>query len=71
MLTNYIFIQLNGKPFNCATNLALKDLLLYLDVNFTSIIVEYNNEIIQNTSLEQIILQNGDKVELLTIVGGG
>ena len=71
MLTHYVLIQLNGKPFNCASNLSLIDLLVYLNLNLYSTIVEYNSEVIQFTSLNKIILRQGDKVEFLTIVGGG
>ena len=52
-------------------DLSLEDLLVYLDINSSSIIVEYNSEIIQNALLNQIILRHGDKVEVLTMVGGG
>lgn len=71
MLTHYILIQLNGKPFNCASNLLLIDLLMYLNINLYSTIIEYNNEIIQFASFNKIVLKQGDKVECLTIVGGG
>nr|YP_010728749.1 thiamine biosynthesis protein S [Phymatolithon calcareum]WEA76905.1 thiamine biosynthesis protein S [Phymatolithon calcareum] len=71
MLTNYILIQLNGQPFNCMPSLSLKDILSYLDFELDSVIIEYNSEIIQNSSLDDIILVSGDKVEVLTIVGGG
>ena len=71
MLTYYISIYLNGKPFNCMPDLSLEDLLVYLDINSSSIIVEYNSEIIQNALLDQTILRHGDKVEVLTMVGGG
>lgn len=71
MLTCYISIYLNGKPFNCTSDLLLEDLLVYLNINSSSIIVEYNNEIIQNALLNQIVLKHGDKVEVLTMVGGG
>lgn len=71
MLTNYILIQLNGKPFNCFPNLSLKDLLVYLDCNLSSIVVEYNHEIVQATSFNKIFINSGDKVEVLTMVGGG
>ena len=71
MLTNYILIQLNGKPFNCCPNLSLKDLLVYLDCNLSSIVVEYNHEIVQATSFNKIFINSGDKVEVLTMVGGG
>lgn len=71
MFTNYILIQLNGQPFNCLPRLSLKDILSYLDFELDSVIIEYNSEIIQNSSLDDIQLASGDKVEVLTIVGGG
>lgn len=71
MLTSYISIYLNGKPFNCMPNLLLGDLIVYLNINLSSAIVEYNNEIIQNVLLNKTVLRHGDKVEILTMVGGG
>ena len=53
------------------SDLLLEDLLVYLNINSSSIVVEYNNEIIQNVLLSQIVLKHGDKVEVLTMVGGG
>jgi len=71
MLTNYILIYINGEPLNCLPNLSLEDLLIYLDFNLSSIVVEYNKSIIQATSFNRIIINQGDKVEVLTMVGGG
>ena len=71
MTDQYILIYLNGKPFNCRANLLLKDLLDYLDISSNAIIVEYNSDIVQNVILNKIKLYQGDKIEILTIVGGG
>lgn len=71
MINQYILIYLNGKPFNCRTNLLLKDLLDYLDVNINSSVIEYNSRIIQNLFLDRISLSEGDKIEIVSIVGGG
>jgi len=71
MLTNYILIHINGEPLNCLPNLSLEDLLIYLDFNLSSIVVEYNKSIIQVTSFNKIIIKSGDKIEVLTMVGGG
>jgi len=71
MLTKYILIQLNGKPFNCSKDLQLSDLLLYLNINIDSTIVEYNGEILKESLCKKIILKDGDNIELLTVVGGG
>ena len=71
MTNQYILVYLNGKPFNCKFNLLLKDLLDYLDISMNSSVVEYNNQIVQNSFLNKIILHQGDKIEIVTIVGGG
>lgn len=71
MLTNYISIRLNGQPFNCAPQLSLKDLLVYLGFDLTAVIVEYNNEIVQSAAFNTVMLMHGDRIEVLTIVGGG
>ena len=71
MVKNYIFIYVNGKPFNCSKNFSLKDLLLYLDINLNSNLVEYNGEIVQNPLSGEFILRQDDKIEVVTIVGGG
>lgn len=71
MLTSYILIQLNGKPFNCSHSFLLSDLLKYLNVDSQTTIIEYNGTILQEDYLHEITLVNGDKIELLTVVGGG
>ncbi len=71
MLTDYILIQLNGKPFNCVPNLFLKDLLVYLGFDLSNVVVEYNNEIVQDKIFDVVKVINGDKIEVLTVVGGG
>ena len=71
MLTNYVLIQLNGKPFNCLQGFSLKDILLYLDFDLDTVIVEHNSIIIPASFLHSINLVEGDKIEVLTIVGGG
>lgn len=71
MLTNYVLIQLNGKPFNCLSGILLKDILLYLGYSLDSIVVEYNSEVINDLELNKKIINTGDKIEILTIVGGG
>lgn len=71
MITDYILIQLNGKPFNCPSSIKLKDVLLYLGYALDSIVVEYNAEILHDLELSTKIIKTGDKIEILTIVGGG
>ena len=71
MLSDYILVHVNGKPLNCLLGFTVKDLLLYLDYTIDDIVVEHNCRILQNFDLSQTILSSGDKVEIVTIVGGG
>nr|YP_009510522.1 Thiamine biosynthesis protein [Gracilaria caudata]AXI96195.1 Thiamine biosynthesis protein [Gracilaria caudata] len=66
---NTIFI--NGQAFNCYIHMSLKELLIYLEFELSSIIVEYNNRIIHCTEFDQTFFKSQDKIEIITIVGGG
>ena len=47
------------------------DLINYFNYNSTLLVVEYNNNIVVKKNWNKIIISNGDKIEILTIVGGG
>lgn len=71
MFKNYILVHLNGQPFNCFSDMSLKDLLTYLNFDVSSVIIEYNYEIVSINSLHDILISPNDKIEVLTMVGGG
>nr|YP_009732047.1 hypothetical protein [Gracilaria edulis]QHS70608.1 hypothetical protein [Gracilaria edulis] len=66
---NRIFI--NGEAFNCSISMSLKDLLIYLEFELNSIIVEHNYLIVNYDELDKTFFKSGDKIEIITIVGGG
>ena len=70
-MVNYITIQLNGEPINCSEKMCLKDLLLYLGFDVKLIAIEYNSELTPVNFLDNIHLQFGDEIEVLSIIGGG
>lgn len=71
MNTIYNTIFVNGEAFNCCQSMSLLDLLNYLNCDMSVIIVEHNKEIIPNIKFEDIMFNNNDKLEIITIVGGG
>ena len=71
MITHYVLVQLNGQSFNCISGISLKDLILYLNFDSASIIIEYNQEVIPFIDWDSIRVKSGDRIELITIVGGG
>nr|YP_009346774.1 hypothetical protein [Gracilaria firma]YP_009498040.1 Ycf40 [Gracilaria changii]APR74309.1 hypothetical protein [Gracilaria firma]ART65303.1 Ycf40 [Gracilaria changii] len=66
---NTIFV--NGEAFNCYIKMSLKELLMYLEFELNSIIVEYNGCIIHMTEFDNTFFKPQDKIEIITIVGGG
>nr|YP_010337938.1 thiamine biosynthesis protein S [Timspurckia oligopyrenoides]UNJ17523.1 thiamine biosynthesis protein S [Timspurckia oligopyrenoides] len=66
-----IKIQLNGKSFSCYRELPVVSLLNYLDFDLDQIIIEYNSTILSRDELDSTTLQAGDRLEIITIVGGG
>lgn len=71
MRNQYFTIQINGEPFHCINKMSLDNVLSYLEIDISFSLVEYNNEIIPDYKLQQIFVENNDKVEIITIVGGG
>ena len=69
ILYNTIFV--NGEAFNCSSTMSIYDLLIYLGFDINSIVVEHNSKLINTSKLPTIILLNRDKLEIVTIVGGG
>lgn len=70
-MQKYQTIFINGHSFNCYNNMSLKDILLYLNFNLDTIIVEYNKEIVTSNRFDKVLLYSNDIIEIITIVGGG
>nr|YP_009293745.1 thiamine biosynthesis protein S [Rhodymenia pseudopalmata]AOM64427.1 thiamine biosynthesis protein S [Rhodymenia pseudopalmata] len=68
---SYNIVFINGKAFNCSDSMSLKDLLIYLDFNINLIAVEYNYRVLNSDSFHEIFLDQHDRIEIITIVGGG
>ena len=69
--TNKITIQVNGENHTCVSRTALPDLLAQLELNPRLIAVEYNGEILHRQYWNDTQMQAGDRLEIVTIVGGG
>lgn len=66
-----ITLQVNGKAQTCAMQLTLPELLKQLGLNPRLIAVEYNGEILHRQYWETTQMQEADRLEIVTIVGGG
>jgi sulfur carrier protein len=70
-LSSSITVQVNGESQACPANLTLPELLDQLGLNPRLIAVEYNGEILHRQFWSNTQIQNGDRLEIVTIVGGG
>ena len=66
-----IELQMNGEPKTCASGTNLSDFLTEVGLNPKLVAVEYNGEILMRRLWNQTVLQAGDHLEVVTIVGGG
>jgi sulfur carrier protein len=61
----------NGQEYYTTNIISLQDLLNYFDYNSSLLVLEYNNFICNKKNWDKILISNGDKIEIVTIVGGG
>ncbi len=77
-----IDIQLNGETFSIEANSSIEQLLIAMGKaidsaseestrKFGAMAVELNAEIVPRDQFGQTILNSGDEVEVVTLVGGG
>lgn len=66
-----IVVQVNGESCECAPHTPLPQLLEQLGMNPRLVAVEYNGEILHRQFWLTTHLQAGDRLEIVTIVGGG
>jgi sulfur carrier protein len=66
-----IRIQVNGEARAWRTDGTVADLLQDLDIKTERVAVELNLEILDRAAFCQQRLQDGDRVEILSFIGGG
>lgn len=71
MSESLIHLQVNGEPHQCAASTSLPGLLEQMGLNPRLVAVEYNGEILHRQFWDSTEIQNGDRLEIVTIVGGG
>ena len=64
-------ITLNGEPFDIEQPLSVVALLDKLDIDVRRVAVEHNLTIIKRHRFAEVIVGDGDTVEIVNFVGGG
>lgn len=70
-MSNSIALQVNGETRTAPAKLALPQFLEQLGLNPRLVAVEYNGEILHRQFWNETEIKEGDRLEIVTIVGGG
>jgi sulfur carrier protein len=70
-MVEQITVKVNGEMRECLPDMVLPDFLQQLGMNPRLVAVEYNGEILHRQFWDTTKLQAGDRLEIVTIVGGG
>jgi thiamine biosynthesis protein ThiS len=62
---------LNGQKYTTASKVTIYDLIKYFGYNQSLLVVEYNQFICHKIEWDKIFIGKNDKIEIVTIVGGG
>ncbi|MDH4085951.1 MAG: sulfur carrier protein ThiS [Nitrospira sp.] len=66
-----IQIHVNGQAQTCDCDATVADLLQDLEIRTERVAVELNLEILDRAMFDQRLLKDGDRVEIMSFIGGG
>ena len=64
-------IVYNGEPLTIPSGSTIADVLCHQQVRSELVAVEVNLEIVPKTMHQAMVLNEGDQIEVVTLVGGG
>jgi sulfur carrier protein len=64
-------LTVNGESLEMEGLSSISDLLVHLEIKAPKVAVELNLEIVPKTEFETTSLKDGDRVEVVSFVGGG
>lgn len=67
-IKNFLF---NGQKYYTKETINLFDLVNYFNFKNSLLVLEHNNLICNKENWKNIFIQNQDRIEIVTIVGGG
>jgi sulfur carrier protein len=70
-MSNRKHFLLNGQKYFIEDDVTIFELICYFNYNTSLLVLEYNNLICTKKNWNTIVIQNNDKIEIVTIVGGG
>jgi thiamine biosynthesis protein ThiS len=70
-MADTILVKVNGEQRSCRADVTVGDLLRELVIKTERVAVELNLEILDRKDFDHRSLKEGDRVEILSFIGGG
>lgn len=64
-------VHVNGKVHNVAPGTTVLQLLEQLDIDPRNIALARNDEIVHRRTLGDVVLEDGDAIEIISVLAGG
>jgi thiamine biosynthesis protein ThiS len=64
-------IEVNGEPRDVLASITIRELIHHLALAPERLAIELNQEVVRRADWQQIVLKDGDRVEIVHFVGGG
>jgi sulfur carrier protein len=65
------YFSLNGQFYYTTQSLTLLDIITYFNYNNSLLVLELNHLVYNKKKWQQTFIKNNDKLEIVSIVGGG
>ena len=65
------FFSLNGQSYYTSQDVTLLDIITYFNYSNSLLVLELNQLVYNKKNWHQTFIQNNDKLEIVSIVGGG
>ncbi|HHW42463.1 sulfur carrier protein ThiS [Desulfofundulus thermobenzoicus] len=66
-----MLVVINGKKTELPDEITLADMLTQRKLNPETVLIEYNGELVPKELWPGVVLNDGDRLEILRFVGGG
>jgi thiamine biosynthesis protein ThiS len=66
-----LIIILNGDPHEVPRPLTVSELLTGLEIDARRVAVEHNLVVLKRATFDDVLVREGDQVEIVNFVGGG
>ena len=64
-------VTANGKPFEIGDGISVTDFIRHRGLDPRYVVVEHNGEPLERRRYDQVVLADGDRLELVRAVAGG